>query len=311
LTRGRPLSIGLLLIAVVIWGASYVVTKSGVSEMPPMVFALLRYCVASLLLVPLALARGGLAKLPRPVPWKTLLLMALTGVAVYYIFFNLALTYTTASQGALIQSSFPAVMAIMAVLWLNERLDRRRILAIVLTIAGVILIVARTESDASARNPLLGSALAFASVLLWSTYTMLAKRIADADPIAVTAVVAVLGTLMLIPAAVVENATGPLPSISVEGWIKIAYVGVFASAVSYLLYNRALRDIDASLAGTFINLSPVIGVIGGVVFLGESITPLAILGGAMVLGGVLISSARSASASHPIPRANMRTRPEP
>jgi drug/metabolite transporter (DMT)-like permease len=288
-----PFPIILLLIAVLIWGGAYVVTKSGLSELPPMLFALLRYCVASLLLVPLGLARGGLAKLPRPVPWKTLLLMALNGIALYYTFFNVALTYTTASQTALIQSSFPATMAIVAVFWLHERLTGRRILGIVLAVAGVLLIVARTEPGASARDPLVGNALAFGSVLLWSAYTILAKRISDADPIVVTAIVSILGTVMLIPPALVESVNAPMPSISAEGWLKIIYLGVFASAVSYLLYTRALRDIDASLAGTFINLSPVIGVISGVVFLGETITPLAILGGAMVLAGVWISSARS------------------
>ena len=291
--RSRSLSIILLLIAILIWGGAYVVTKSGLSELPPMLFALLRYCVASLLLVPLALARGGLSKLPRPIPWRTLLLMALTGIALYYIVFNVALTYTTASQTALIQSSFPATMAIMAVLWLHERLTRRRILGIVLAVAGVVLIVARTEPDASAGDPLLGNALAFGSVLLWSAYTILAKRIANADPVAVTAIVALLGTVMLLPAALIENANAPWPSISTEGWLRIIYLGVFASAAAYLLYTRALRDIDASLAGTLINLSPVIGVISGVVFLGETVTPLAIVGGTMVLAGVWISSARS------------------
>jgi drug/metabolite transporter (DMT)-like permease len=293
--RSRSLSTVLLLIAVVIWGVAYVVTKSGLSELPPMLFALLRYCVASLLLVPLALARGGLAKLPRPIPWKTLLLMALTGIALYYILFNLALTYTTASQTALIQSSFPAVMAIMAVLWLHERLSRRRILGILLAVVGVALIVARTQPDASARDPVLGNGLTFATVLLWSAYTILAKRVANADPIAVTAIVALLGTIMLIPAAVIENANEPLPSISAEGWLPIIYLGALASAASYLLYMRALRDLDASLAGTFVNLSPVIGVISGVVFLGESITSLAIVGGGLVLAGVWISSVQSQS----------------
>ena len=294
--HSRPLSIVLLLIAVVIWGAAYVVTKSGLSELPPMLFALLRYCVASLLLVPLALARGGLAKLPRPVPWKTLALMALNGVALYYLLFNIALTHTTASHVALIQSSFPAVMAIMAVLWLHERLTRQRVLGIVLAVAGVALIVARNEPDASARDPFIGNVLTFGSVLLWTVYTILAKRVADADAIAVTAIVAVLGTIMLVPAALIENANAPIPSISAESWFKIVYLGALASAVAYLLYNRALRDVDASLAGIFTNLSPVIGVISGVIFLGESMTLTAILGGVLVLGGVLISSPRSTGA---------------
>lgn len=293
--HGRALSTLLLLLAMLIWGSTYVVTKAGLAELPPMLFALLRYVVASLLLVPLALLRGGLQRLPRPVPWATLSLMALTGVGLYYVGFNLALTYTTASQGALVQSSIPAVTALMAVMWLGERLSAQRMLGIGLAIAGVLLIVARTTPDASARAPLLGNLLMFGSVVVWGVYTVVAKRTADADPIAVTACVSVLGTLMLVPAALVEAARRPAPSIAAESWLRIVYLGALASAGCYLLYNRALRDLEASQVGAFVNLVPVIGVASGVALLGETITPLAVLGGALVLGGVWLSSRRSAA----------------
>jgi drug/metabolite transporter (DMT)-like permease len=249
--------------------------------------------VASVLLVPLALARGGLSRLPQPVPWKTLLLMSLTGVTVYYILFNLALAYTTASQTALIQSAFPAIVALMAFVWLHEHVSRRRVIGIVLAVVGVVLIVANTEADAGARHPLLGNALAFASVLVWGVYTILAKRMAKADPIAVTATISLIGTVLLIPAVVIEGASVALSSIPRSGWVAILYLGALASATSYLLYSRALRDIDASLVGTFVNLSPVIGVVAGVVVLDESVTAPAVAGGILVLAGVWISSARA------------------
>ena len=287
--RGSPLALILLLIAILIWGFAYVVTKSGLDAVPPMLFALLRYAVASLLLVPLALVRGGLARLPKPVPWRTLLLMSVTGVGLYYVLFNLALAYTSASQTALIQSAFPAIVAILAVFWLHERVTKQRFAGIGLAIVGVVIIVA-TQDDAAARNPVLGNALAFASVLSWGVYTILAKRISNADPIAVTAIVSLIGTVMLVPAALLENADVSLTSIPAEGWLPILYLGALASAASYLLYTRALRDIDASLVGTFINLSPVIGVVSGVLVLGEPITMSAIVGGVMVLLGVWISS---------------------
>ncbi len=215
--------------------------------------------------------------------------MAITGVALYYVLFNLALAYTSASRTALIQSAFPAIVAVMAVFWLRERVTRQRFTGIGLAIVGVVLIVA-AQDDASARNPLLGNALAFASVLSWGTYTILAKRISDADPIAVTAVISLIGTVMLVPAALIENADVALSSIPRDGWLAIVYLGGLASAASYLLYSRALRDIDASLVGAFINLSPVIGVVSGVLILGEALTTSAIVGGVMVLAGVWLSS---------------------
>ncbi len=276
----------LLFVAVLIWGSTYVVTKAGVEALPPMLFALLRYCVASLLLLAAALYRGGTARLPRPVPWRALALMGLTGVALYYAGFNLALTYVSATQGALVQSSIPAITAILAVAWLRERIARRRLLGIGLAIVGVLLIVARAAPDESARAPVLGSLLMLGTVIVWGMYTVLAKRLTDADPVAVTAAISVIGTIMLVPVALIETARAGAPSISGATWVRIAYLGAFPSAASYLLYNRALRDLDASQVGAFTNLSPVIGAVSGVIFLGETITPLAILGGVIVLFGV-------------------------
>jgi drug/metabolite transporter (DMT)-like permease len=288
--RGRPLSIVLLILTMLWWGSTFVVTKGGLDEIPPMRFALLRFSVASLLLVAVALARGGLSRLPRPAPSGTLMLMALTGISLYYVGFNLALTYTSASQGALVQSSSPAITATAAVWLLGERVTRRRLLGIALAIVGVLLIVARGAPDANAPSPLIGNLLMFGTVVLWSVYTVFAKRLANADPAVVLAVVSCVGTLMLIPPALIEAARTPVAPISVESWLRIIYLGAFPSAAGFLLYSRALRDLDASQAGTFINLVPVIGVISGVLLLGDSISPMALVGGALVLVGIWVAS---------------------
>jgi drug/metabolite transporter (DMT)-like permease len=100
---------------------------------------------------------------------------------------------------------------------------------------------------------------------------------------------------MLVPAALVEAAFRGTPAIGLAGGTRIVYLGALASAGGFLLYSRALRDMDASQVGTFINLVPVVGVATGVVFLGESVTPLALLGGALVLLGVWVSSLPSPS----------------
>jgi drug/metabolite transporter (DMT)-like permease len=223
--------------------------------------------------------------------------MALLGVGVYYFTFNLALTFTTASQGALVQSSIPVVTAVMATLWLGERLTAPRLAGIVLALAGVLLIVARAAPDARAQDPGLGNLLMFASVLAWGAYTVLAKRVAGEDIVTVTTCVALMGTTWLIPPALVEAARGTTPVVTVEGWLRIAYLGAFPSALCYLFYGRALRDLEASQVGAFINLVPVLGVASGVAFLGERITPLALVGGALVFAGVWISTRGRAPAS--------------
>jgi drug/metabolite transporter (DMT)-like permease len=289
--RRRALSTLLLVVVMLIWGSTYVVTKTGLGELPPMVFALLRFCVASVCLLPLALLRGGVKVLPRPRPWGTLTLMGLTGVGLYYVAFNLGMTFTNASQGSLVQSCLPAVTAGMAVLWLHEKVSGRRLLGIGLAVAGILLIVTRSPLDGTARAPLTGNALMLVTVISWGVYTMLAKRTAGLDSTVVVAFTTIIGTAMLVPAAIVEAALrGGFPPISTAGWLRIVYLGSLPSAGCFVLYSRALRDLDASQVGTFINLVPLVGVVSGVLVLDETVTPLALLGGAMVLAGVWLSS---------------------
>jgi len=98
----KLLAIGSLVLVMLIWGSTFVVTKSVVAEVPPLLFALLRFTVASVLLMIAAHATGALAAMPRPLPFGVLALMGLTGVTIYFAGFNVALVYTSAADGALI-----------------------------------------------------------------------------------------------------------------------------------------------------------------------------------------------------------------
>ena len=293
----RVSAVVLLLLVVIIWGSSFAVAKASLAEVPPVLFALLRYAVASLLLVALSQMRGGLAKLPRPAPWGVIALMGLTGVTLYYIGYNFSLYYTTASQGALVQSFIPVVTALLAAAFLKESLSAKRLLGIGISTAGVLLIMALAQSSADALNPVLGHALMLGAVVVWAVYTILAKRLAHIDQLVVTALSAVFGTLFLIPFALFELRGRSFPAISSGGWLSVLYLGAVSSAGGYLLYNRSLKHLEASQTANFLNLMPVIGVATAVLFLGEDLTLWQILGGALVLVGVWISLQRQRAAS--------------
>jgi drug/metabolite transporter (DMT)-like permease len=284
----RYLAIILLVVTMIIWGSGFAVTKASLDEIPPILFALLRFVIASLLLVGLAGMRGGLAKLPRPAPVGTIALMGLTGVCLYYLGFNISLLYTSASQGALIQSFIPVVTALLAVFFLKESLSAKRILGIGVSIAGIILIMALAGTNADAPNPLLGNLLMLGAVVVWSVYTILAKRLAHIDQVVVTAGGTVIGALLLVPATLIEfwQSGAAFPAISGSGWLSIIYLGAISSAGGLLLYNRSLEYLDASQTANFLNLMPVVAVATAVLFLGENITGWQLAGGALVLLGV-------------------------
>lgn len=291
----RSLALVSLIALMVVWGSTFVITKAAAQDIAPLTLAALRFLIAALVLLPFAWLRGNWQSLPKPMPWGALLGMALTGIATFTIGFNYALVYGSASQGALIYALLPAAVAIAAVLFLKERLARRRVIGITLSILGVGLVALAGESDTSSPRPLLGAAWMVGAVLSWAAYTVFAKRLADADQVVVITLVSLFGMLMIAPLAIVEMSHSPWRAPSTQAWASVIFLGVIASALAYIAYGYALRELDASLVGAFINLDPIVGVITAVLFLDETLHTGQMIGGAIAVAGMWLASTESKS----------------
>ncbi len=274
----------------IVWGSTYAVTKAAVREIPPFTLAVLRHIVAAGVLVPIAIARGGLMRLPRPFPLAPLAWMGLTGIAVLTVGYNYGLIYGSASQGALIYALSPAAVALAAWLGLRESLSGRRIAGITLSVAGALLVVAFGESGGAAPRPLLGAACMLVGIVAWAWYTVIAKRLAGADQVVVITWVVIIGTAVMLPFAGVELARGPLPTPSAGAWLGTIFLGAIASALAYVLYSRVLRDLEASLVGAWFTLDPVVGLATAVVFLDEVLRGGQIAGAALALAGMWLAA---------------------
>jgi drug/metabolite transporter (DMT)-like permease len=284
----------------VVWGSSFTVTKLGVAHIPPFAFAFLRFVVASLFLLPLFVRHRK--KYPEKhaiaIPWRTILVMALMGVMLFYVFFNVSLLNTSASQGALIEGFLPVCIALLAAIFLKEKLGRVQVAGILLSVAGVAMIGFLADEELShAPNPLKGNFYMLLAMVAWAVYTILSKKITHIDPLIVTSWVSFIGTLFLLPVACWENRHTGLPPISAGGWVAIIYLGAVASALCYFLYSKALETLPASQVGNFINLDPVIGLIIALLFLPEHINVLQIAGGILVLLGIWMSTKHAAASS--------------
>jgi drug/metabolite transporter (DMT)-like permease len=145
---------------------------------------------------------------------------------------------------------------------------------------------------------LLGNVLMFMSAVLWGIYTSAAKRVATYDPLQVTAGIVAAGAVMLVPLAAFEVGAEGMRSVDLQAWLGMAYLGVGASGAAYLMYSAALKHVDASEAGVYTNLIPIVGVITGMM-LGDPPSARAIIGGLVVLVGVWLTSRQPAPASPP------------
>jgi drug/metabolite transporter (DMT)-like permease len=282
-----------ILFVMLIWGGSFAITKNAMREVPPMLFAFLRFLTASVVLQLMVWTRRSKPADAAPIPFWPLFWMGLTGVGFFYIFFNYSLVYTSASMGALIQAFIPVFITLLAFFFLRERLNFAKIGSLVLSIAGVLVVTITSKADQSASDPVLGNTFMIISVLAWAIYTIISKKLADHDSLKVTAYSTYIGTLLLMPSVLVELWHHPLHSISAQSWLSVAYLGILASSVSYLLYNQALKYLPASVVGVFINLDPIIGAIISVIFLHEHLGTWQIAGSFLVLTGMWLSTTGS------------------
>jgi drug/metabolite transporter (DMT)-like permease len=284
-------SIIMLLVTMVIWGSTFVVTKGINEQVPPFALAFVRVSIGALVLLACAWvrqARGGSHSPWSALPWGTMITMGLIGVVLYYAVFNYSLVYTSASQGALVQSCIPAMTALVAVVWLREHASALRWTGIALSMLGILIVFSGGDTQ-SGPSALLGNVLMFVSAVLWGVYTSMAKRVATHDPLQVTAGIITAGAVMLLPLAAFEVSAEGMPSVDLKAWLGMAYLGAGASGLAYMMYSAALKHVDASEAGVYTNLIPIVGVIMGVM-LGDPLSVRAIAGGIVVLVGVWLTS---------------------
>lgn len=283
LNRGR---IALVLTAV-IWGSALVVTKSLLQEMGPFSVGVLRFFIAWVILAPFAFRQGyRLSLAVRP----AFLLFGLTGIALYTALTNVGLVFTSASSAALMQAGIPAVTTLLSVLRLKERVSRRQLLGIGLSVAGLLLVTG-LSMNREGSAPLAGNLLVFGSVVAWAVYIVQGKKLVSTFPwLVITTASISAGVLFLLPFAIGELWLQGIPHVHGDGLVQLLYLGGASSALGYGLWNYGLRFLDASEAAPYINLIPVVGLLLSVLILHEPLSPIQAGGGALTLCGVWMSN---------------------
>lgn len=294
MSNSRVLGLISIIFVMVVWGSSYAVTKIIVYEVTPLTLAFYRCTIGSLTLLSILYFRnrGQLPAILAGVPWGTVILLGFFGVTVFYTFFNISVKMTSASVGALLQGFIPVSIAILAAVFLKERLSLKQVAGVILSVTGVILIGFLSPNDNDVSNSLLGNGLMIVAVIGWGIYTILAKRVADRDPLLITSLSTLAGAILLLPGAIYENKGAAWPPISLSAWLVVLFLGAVASGICYLLYNKSLQLLSASQVGNLINLDPLVGFIIALLFLHESVNALQIGGAVLVVVGVVLSSGK-------------------
>ncbi|WP_327175626.1 DMT family transporter [Streptomyces sp. NBC_01335] len=297
----------LLVLTALFWGATFNLVGYTVDHLSPALAAALRYSLASVFtLVVLGFrAREALDTLKRA--WKPLLAMAGIGVVVFNLFLFLGLRHTTPTNGALIQATNPLLTALIARAFLHERIGRGHRIGTSISFAGVAVLIL-SGSVQRLQAPDVGDLLCLGATFCLAAYSVIGGRfLKGGKPVLTTGLTTLMGCAGL---WLTVPAVGPLPdahtftSQPAGVWWSLAFVGVLSTVLAYIFWNYGVSHLGVPDTAVFFHLVPVFTVLASLA-MGQSVTPVQIVAGAVVLMGVFISS------RHPAPAGAPAAAPEP
>lgn len=289
--QGSGVAVICLVIAMALWGSSFIALKVAFAELPAMWVIFGRMALGSLVFLLAWRWRGRMQY--RRGDWKYLLGLAACEPCLYFLFEALALQSTSASQAGMVSALLPLLVTVGAFIFLRERISRTTLAGFLIAVVGAVWLSLAGSADEHAANPLLGNFFELLAMLCAMGYTLMLKHLsARYSAFLLTAMVAFVGTLFFLPLALLGE---PWPrEVSPLGWAAVAYLGVLVTVGAYGLYNFGVSRLPASQASGFTNLIPVFTLLFATLLLGERLNGPQMVAAALVFGGVVLSQWRAA-----------------
>ncbi len=259
-----------------IWGMNFAVSKTGLTQFPPLLMIALRFALVAALLIPFF-------PMPRDRIKEIALYSVTLGLLHFSLMFNGLARVDAAVAAITIQIQVPFAALLSAVL-LRDPPGWRRLLGMALAIGGVTILAGEPRTSSA----LWAIGLIVAAALVWAISNLQMKRLADIDGFALNAWMALLATPQLLLASLLieEGQLAAIVSAGWLGWGAIAYQSVVVVILGYGLWYQLLRRHTVNQVMPFTLLVPLFGVLSGVVFLGEAVTWALAVGGAATITGV-------------------------
>lgn len=285
-----------------LWGASFLFMRIGALQFGALPTAAVRVAVAALFLLPLLAWRRQLGAL-RP-HWKALVVVGLLNAGIPFLCYAFALQSIGTGLSSILNATVPLFGALVAWLWLGDRLRPLRVLGLVIGFVGVALLAwnkTGLQVGAPAPPALWAVAACLLATLCYGIAASFTRRHLDGVPPLVTATGSLLGaaTVLALPAWWAWPATAP----DASAWLALLAVGVLCTGLAYVLFFRLIDSAGPARALTVTFVIPVFALAYGVVLLGETVTQaMAWCGAIIVLGTALATGAlqRPSGATSPV-----------
>ncbi|MFW6334415.1 MAG: DMT family transporter [Desulfosalsimonas sp.] len=282
----------ILMLAVInFWGLTFLFTKLGLKSLDPLSFANLRVAVAALALAVMAVFAAGTEAGGRMGAKDHFLAagLGLLGMACFPFFFSLAMNYTSAANAGLIFGTTPVAVALISSIAGLERLGILQWTGLLLSFAGIAFIIVPSGLQVRPET-IQGDLLMVAAMLNWSLYTVLNRFVPGRHSglrfTACASLWGIAGLSLLSLGTLADLNPGQILPVS---WLGGVCAGLFGTAVSYVIWNNAVRNIGPSKTAVYLNLVPLIASVSGFVILGEVIGMYHLIAAMFIIPGVIMT----------------------
>ena len=284
-----------------VWGSTFIFIRIGVQELPPLLFAALRFLPAGLVLYGWMIVRGE--RSPTPRQWLSATILALLIFVGDYGLLFWAEQHVPSGIAAVMMATIPAFMALSEIILLGtQRLTLRLAFALLIGLGGVLVLVSRSLNLGGAPIDRKGAIALILASMSWSVASILSRRMHLPTSKVMSAASQMLAggiLLTLISGSLGEFQTVHLAQVSPRTWFALVYLIVFGSLVGFTAYVWLLHHESPTKVGTYAYVNPVIAVLLGYFFGGESLGARTILGTLFVLVSVIVIT--TTRAKKPIP----------
>ncbi|MGG1662392.1 DMT family transporter [Brevibacillus sp. NRS-1366] len=284
----KPLYMVLLLCTSFLWGGNFVVGKFLVGHASSLTLTNLRWLIAIACLLPVVWIYEKRI-LPTRQAVIPLIVMGVTGVALFNLFMFWALERTDATNVGLLSTLNPVSIAIFSFLLIGEKIRPLQILAMLISFGGVLVVLSKGDfGHLSQLHFNTGDLWMLAAVAMWGIYSVCGRwAMKTVSPLMSTIYSGIFGVALMLP---FNAGTFTVTDTNWSFWLSLIYVGVLATVVSMVLWNIGVQKVGATSAGMFLNFNPVFTAILAFLLLGERMSLIQLLGSVIVIIGCYLFS---------------------
>ncbi len=279
-----------LVLTTAIWGSMYVFAKYVFVAMHPFILLFIRFLIGFLALSIYYFFKGGKIKglSIRKSDFKYVFCVGFFG---YFLGIGLQLLgtdYCDASLASLINSINPVIIIVLALIILKEKVTRKQAFSVAVALLGTVIIIGQIDDIGS----VWGALISFGAVICWSLGSVIVRLVSEKyDSLVITIWAMLIGCIFALPVSLVQYQFAPVEFHSIDGMFIFSFVFIclISTAISFLLWNKALSLVSAATCSLFYPIQPLVSAILGIVLLNEVITINFVFGGVLIIFGILFS----------------------